>query len=76
MPHPPGAFPLFNWFTAHLVPSRVDHSLLGIRILVIGGIAGKLTVEEIETIQILKRASPLGPDLRFRRRCRAISRLH
>ena len=28
MPHPPGAFPLFSWFTARLVSSRVGGSQL------------------------------------------------
>ena len=43
----------------------MDHSLLRVRILDSGGIAGELTVEGIHRIQLLKVANPSGSDFRM-----------
>ena len=79
MAHPPGAFLLFSWFTALLVSSGVGGSQLT------GGSASwtastsprnSRSGGRVHTIELLKVARPPGPDLRFSRQCRAISRFH
>ena len=49
-----------------------DHSLPGVRVLDIGGIAGALTNGGVHTVQFLKVASSSAPDLRTSHQYRAI----
>ena len=76
MPHHSGAFPPFSWLTARLLSSRVGGSELtrdphpGQR-----QHPRETHDREVYTIQLLKLASPSGPDLRISRQCRSISYL-
>ena len=73
--HPPGAYPLFSWFTARLVFFTVGGSQLTV------GPPPKNPREThdrggVHTLQLLKVASPSGQDPRFSRQRGAISRFH